>query len=342
MPLIPNLPRVPERRITLEVIPPTGPGILVNSVPTAKQLHVTARVEKSIGGNPGQAKITVWNLDPLSRDRAAGIIRRPSELDPLASAIKLPAPGLPIPPIPASVTDALLGGGAGQEAAIIASGGGLVRLSAGYDVPACVFAGSADFADSRRAIPNWQTRIEASDGGLCLANGLAAKTFPTGTPFWVVLEYCRTVSGLGPGTPLPAMAPTAVLQTTLRAPFTVMGQARQTLAQALELLEVDWWVDDGMLFMLDRGLALAMPPLRFASVATPGAAQLLDRPEQLADGKVAALAQLSPACRLLAPVALLSLDLPGAYRLVAFAHDLDNKAGTFATQLTLEPLGLAL
>jgi hypothetical protein len=327
--------RVPERRVSLEVVPPTGPGILVNGRPGATQLRVTARIDKAIGGAPGQARITVQNLDQESRDRAQGIIRRPTALDPWATSV-------------GSITQVMLeqalGNGQGQEAAIIAAGGGVVRLSAGFDPSVAVlFTGSSEFADSRETPPNWLTEIIAGDGGPGMSLAQASKDFPTGTPFWQVIDYCRRLIGLGVGTQLPAQAPLAVTQTQLRAPLSIMGQARKILEQALALLGVDWWIDDGDLYLVGKGEALPVPPHRFSStLGEVGAHLLLARPQPLDASLVGIRAQLAPPVRLGHPVVLATLQLPGTYRIVGLAHDVDNRGGPFTTSLTLEPLGLQL
>lgn len=329
--------RVPERRIGVTVVPPVGPGIAVNMIPGTQQLRVTARIEKAFGA-PGRADLRITNLGPLERDIAAGIIRRASELDPLAFASlgTTAAAGIPIP---AAVLAGALGGGAGQEAAILASGGGLVTVAAGYDVPAVIFRGSSDYADSLRVGVEWTTEIRASDGALGESLGLASATFPIGTPFAAVVDYCRTTLGLGVGTPVP---PVAIASTALLKPLTLLGQTRQVFEQTLDLLDVDWWVEDGALYLLDRGLALPLPPARFADLVTPGASQLLDRPQPLAEGQIGILARFTPGLTLGQPVTLETLRHPGAYRCVALAHTLDNRGGAFTTSATLEPLGLAL
>lgn len=329
------LVRLPDRRVSVEILPATGPGVLVNTAPGGSQFRVTAKVDKALGGSPGQVRVEILNLDDQARTSAAALVRRSSALDPLAAS----PPGVLVL---SSGLDGALAAGAGQEAATLAVGGGVLRVSAGYDlVTAPIFVGSAVVAPSVRRFPNWVTTITGTDGGLGLDLGLASSAFPAGTPFATVIDYCRKILGLGAGTLLPAQAPVAVAQTTLSAALPIMGQARQILASSLELLEVDWWIDDGDLYLVDRGLALPRPPHRVVALDTgePGTHLLLADPQPLGDGQIALRVRLAPTIKLCEPVVVVSSVHPGTYRVVAVSHRVDNRGGPFETSLVVEPIG---
>lgn len=325
------------RQVDLSLVPPTGPGVLVNPNPALPQIRIDFSVEKSIGGSAGQARIFVFNLGELARQIAAGIVRRTSQLDPLeAVAVE----GISITP---AVLEQLLGGGAGQEVATVSAGGGVVKLRAGFQgfgLPT-IFDGSSQDADSYPRHPDWITEISASDGGLGPSLALASKDFTAGTPMPIVVDYLRKVMGLGAGTLLPAAAPVALSSSFLRRPWSALGQARELLESQLDLLEVDWWIDDGDLYLIGAGEALPGVPHRFSTDPLDETAITMYRsPELLVGDQVAAETQMAGHVRLGEQVLIVSTRLAGLYRVSALVHAGSNRRGRFASSWTLDPLGV--
>lgn len=328
-----------DRAVSLEVVPPTGTGILVNpdfsvvaGIPIRPQLRVKFKVSKSISADPNRAAIKVWNLSKQSRDRAAGVVRRTIDFSSEFAFID-----------GRLIEGADLGGGTAES---VTTAGGLayVKLSAGYNrAPSVIFEGSSSALDSSRDRVDWITEIAAGDGELGTQKGVANKSFGAGTVLVEVLAYLKKTMGFAIGGTALSLAnatlPPGILNTTFFAGFAAVGRARDIFDALILSADAQWFVDDGELWIVARDTGvLPGPPVTLSSLPDPTAARLLGKPRRLESDGVQVRALLNPSIRLGRQVILVSGELAGQYRCESLEHDGDNRAGKFTTTAELRSL----
>jgi hypothetical protein len=343
-----------DRQISLTVVPPFGPGIRVNpptsfvlagGAPLIPQLRITFEVRKTITPEPSTAQIEVFNLGTISRDRVSGVIRRVIDFSQEFAFID----GRLI------TGSSLVPGGTAEKVSRVA-GIAYVKLEAGYNgARSQLWSGNGDRVTSRRERVDWVTAISGGDGKLGITQGVSNRSFGAGTPAVVVADYLRTVMGLGTGTVLKPGNPLlpASLQTyVLGRPFVSTGRARDELTALLTLISaaeqenlgqvfpraLEWFVDDGDLFILGPGAVLPLPPVRVSPLPDPTALRLLSTPRRTENDGLEIYTLLAPSLRPGRAVQLLSLEAAGAYRVEEVSHRGDNRGGEFTSTARLRNL----
>lgn len=344
-----------DRQCAVTVIPPFGPGILVNpptsftlvaGKPLRPQLRVSFRVRKTITDEPNTATISLFNLGKINRDRIAGVIRRVADISSLSATID----GRLI-----TGSDLVPGGQAIITSQV--SGVAYVALEAGYNgARSQLWTGNGDRVDSMRNRTTWVTRIEGSDSKVGLTQGVANKTFAAGTPALVVADYLRKVMGLGVGTQLvPGLSPSiplALRQYTFARPYTSVGRARDELTALLTLISAaeqenrgqvfprafEWFVDDGDLYILGAGATLPLPPVRVTPLDDPTGIRLLSAPRRIENNGLEVRCLLAPSIRPAVAVQVLSGEAAGSYRCEEVEHEGDNRGGSFVSVARLRNL----
>ena len=327
-----------DRAAQLTVIPPDGPGILVNpdfsvvaGVPIRPQLRIAFKVEKSLSPEPNTASIKVWNLSKQSRDRAAGVVRRTIDFS------------KPFRFIDERLETQLITLGGSAELITTANGLSYVKLSAGYGAaPAVIFEGNSSSLLSEHRGTDWITEIVANDGGLGTQKGIANKAFESGTPLVEVLKYLVRTMGLVQGTPLVVGSPTLPVGVANTVPFVngfvACGRARDVFSALLLSVDVEWFVDDGEVFLLDKDQTLPQPPVVVSAERDVQGLQLLSKPRRLESDGVEIRSLLAPPLRLGRRVTVVSGELAGDYRLESLQAVGDNRRARFATTAQLRSL----
>jgi hypothetical protein len=335
-----------DRTASVQIAPPTGAPMVINPPlpPIAgvrpAELRTMFSVRKSMsGGTPHTAEIRVHNLSELSRSTLARVARSSSHV-----------PGV------GPTTDAQVY--AGTQASLIA----------GYAnaLPGRLISGALLRAPSRHVGTEWITTLSIADGAVELARAECDRAFEAGTPALEVVRYCCQCMGFALA-PIPV--PAALAAYVLARGFTAAGRARETLDAILAGVAPDlsqlpglaravigfgqlfdsfaggaplsrplvWWVEDRMVWILERGAALPAPPIVVSARGLPGAALLLERADRGEDGQVRLPLLLHPGFRLARAVQVLDPPLAGLYRVNSLEHQGDNRAGTFTTTAMVLP-----
>lgn len=341
-----------HRGASLTVIPPTGVGIFVNplilpvapGIPNPPQIRIQFSIEKTLSTTPPKATIRVYNMSKLSRDRAAAAVKRTVDFS--RAWLLTPDDRL--------VSGASLGGS--SELVTLASGDSYVKLEAGYGGSlSTIFEGNTTRVLSEQRGTDWVTTIEAEDGGLSNKNAVATATFDPGqTALDIVKHVVRTMGYLGGS--IPALPPPKLALFPLTYGWTIVDRARDVLDEILKPLDLEWWVDDGELWIVDSGTkdpltgeeiippsTLPGAPVRVSSIPDPTAIQLLETPKRTESDGIMIRCLLSPTIRVGRSVMIVSLELAGLYRCEVVEHQGDNRGGAFETTAylrTLTPLFL--
>ncbi len=305
------------------ILPPT-PG-----VQGPPQLRIKFRVSKSITPEPNVATVQAFNMSKISRDLAAAAVKDPDGW---------------APPNPA--VDQRLAAFATAELAAIATGNSYLRLEAGYSgALGGVFEGNAMRVDSVHTGTDWVTTIEATDGGLGIEKGVANKSFTQNTTGLAVAAYLVKTMGFSGGN-IPAAPPPALGDWTAKRGFVAQGKASDLLSTLCAGLDLEWFVDDGELWIVNAPIpaqnipagVLPGPPVFVSPLPSPATVQLLRKPRRTESDGVKIEALLNPQIRVGRSVTVQSSELAGAYRCEAVEHSGDNRGGTYRTVAYLRSL----
>jgi hypothetical protein len=334
------------RSVRVVVTPLSGlPPIVINPVTYAPgagppPLHVSFSVDKTLTSEPQRGRVSITNLSKATRDLLAAVARS----GPNVSAV-----------------------GATTDTRVIATT--LVQIEAGYLglAPGVLLRGNLTAARSRHYGTEWVTTLDVGDTEAAIAMAECRRTFDAGTPALAVLTYAASCMGV---VSVSASVPAAISAYVLERGFVAYGRARDTIDAILAGVAPDlsqlgflargiaigadlwdafagngpltnpigWWVDDGAIYFLERGLALPAPPVLVSATAEPGTVRLVERPERLEDGAIRLVTLLNPGTRLGRPITVVSRELAGAYRVEAVSHTGDNRGGDFLTTAICRPL----
>ena len=317
--------RIFGRVATLEVVPPLLPGIRIETR-ASRGLRFQFSVLKTMDPAPSTASMTVYNLAKSTRELITGVSSRTIDisnvngLDGLTPAQRVLA-------------------GIGRPAVQIthASGGAYVRLSAGYERgnrASQIFEGATTTADNRWSGSTWTTTLTCGDGQAGTDSGIACRAFESGTPLLVVVRYLRRTMGLGVGNSEFAITLPSVSgdRNTFPDGFVAVGKAADILTELFKLQDIDWFVDDGDLFIRDgRGEVPTANPGVFVPVVLDVGHGLLERPRRLEDGRYELVSLLNPNLRLAGRAIVLSGEAAGNYRIEQVMHSGDTHGGDFRT-----------
>ena len=319
---------------TAAIVTQAGPIVFPSTaIPAIPGYRIAFEIERTIEAREGgRTRVTIYNAGAAQRRLLASVAKRTWEVSPVPGAlIDQRYPGIP------PVID-------------VASGVGHLRMTAGYPgIQGEVGWGSIVRVDDRRSGATWQTRIDAQDGAVQRSNAVANKTFPPGTPVLVILAYLGGISGAVPGFVSPSLA-----DVTLGA-YTAAGRARDEIRDIIAGAgasyapipgEVtgnggayDYWIEDGILNVLDRGTPMPGPPLVVSEVPAPGAAPLLQRPEPLDGARYRVVVGLWPSVYLgQATQVIDSSGLLATYRVDGIKHVGDTEGASWRTEITLSTL----
>jgi hypothetical protein len=337
------------RHVGIRILPVARAPVVLNPViPTTtaagnavRELTIAITVDKSTTAEPQRATVEIYNLSPLTRGLIASLATRPN-------GVALPSASVDTRVIRGTLVE-VLAGHAGM------GGGG------------AVFRGELSAVRSYHVGTAWITRLELGDSEAALSSAECNFTFPPATPAPFVISYCLRVLGLAIGAaPMPAALSRYVLQNG----FYAGGLARDTIDAILAGVAPDlsgmpalvrvaggikqlwdaftgtapatrpleWFVDDGLAYFVERATALPLPPVLVAAEPAPGVVRLLERPERLDGGGARIRCLLSPAFRVGGPVSIVSRELGGVYRCEAIQHRADNRTGPFETIADLRPI----
>lgn len=335
-----------DRTASVTIAPPTGVPMVINPpIPPVAgvrppELRTIFTVRKAMGVAPHQAEVRVHNLAELSRSTLARVAR---------SASTTPAAG--------PTTDAR---------AFLAC---VATLTAGYvNVgPGRLISGALLRAPSRHVGTEWITTIAIGDGAVELERAECDRAFEVGTPALEIVRYAAQCMGM---TLAPIAVPAGLAAYVLTRGFTAYGKAREvidailagvapdlsklpTLARAVQgfaqlydslagnapmTRPLVWWVEDRMVWILERCAALPAPPIVVSARGLPGTALLLERAERADDGRVRLRMLLHPGIRLGWTISLADPPLAGLYRVEQVEHQGDNRAGVYLTTAWCLPM----
>lgn len=312
------------------IIVPPSPG--VTAIP---QLRVAFKVSKSLTAEPNTATIQVSNLSKLSRDRAAEAVR---DTDGWV--------------VPAALVDQRLAAFGPPATAAIATGHAYLSLEAGYSgALGTLFEGNATRAVSRHTGTDWETTIDATDGGLGIEKGVANKSFAAGTGGADLVAYLAKTMGLQSGGSMPGglpgpLVPPALVAWRAKRGYTASGKASELLSMVCGGLNLEWFVEDGELWIVKAAVpgllippgVLPGPPVVVSPIASPASIQLLRRPLRTESDGVMVECLLAPSIRVGRAVTVVSSDLAGSYRCEAVEHVGDNRGGGYLTTAHLRSL----
>ncbi|MGB0768851.1 MAG: hypothetical protein ACPGYV_14210, partial [Phycisphaeraceae bacterium] len=271
-----------DRGIRLTVVPPLGLGgaapipLVINPIPptpggeSVPQLRINFRVRKTLSAEPHRASVTVWNLRKTTRDAIAGNARRVVAWadDVVAPFIKIDGRILPGDPITVDTQN----------------GVSHLLLEAGYGaVLSQVFSGAATAVRNRRRGPDWHTTMQCGESELPLSQAIASSQFKPGTPAGVILQYLAGVMGLKVA---PTAAATSLNAFILQGPVNVNGRARDGVRDIVEANGFSWWVESGLLWVLDDNEVIPGEPIPVSPKDIPGTYRLLEAPQRLDDDGV--------------------------------------------------------
>jgi len=316
-----------DRHIAVNVIPMDGPGILVNpqahSAGPGNELRVQFTVNKSLTHEPNTAEIRIYNLGQIERRRADGVIKSVDDDVGIGAVIDAREPST-----------------------------AFVQVFAGYaGAVAEVFRGGGASVEHRHDRVDWVTTIRAGEHAWALSQATANRTFAPGTPALSVLQYLCKVLGVALA---PGAIPSGLASYTLQGPLVCFGRARDALDSLLASLPLEWWVDDGVLVLLELpgiqaelGLApsvstLPLPVVIVSVEPIAGAAALLEQPQRTEGGGARIRMRLWPTLR---PGQRMTIaggqsELSGSYRVERITHTGDNRGGQFVTEVELRGLGV--
>ena len=310
-----------DRGVRLTVIPPDGPGILVNPiVPVGRgvsvpQLRVQFRVSRSLDVHPGRAQISVTNLGALSLGAIEGAVGRVGDPASLSTASALRSIDAALAPGPQIVT-------------VADAGHAYTLLEAGYSgVLGKVFEGAASSINSTWSGTDRVTTIRADDGALETSTARVHQSFEPGTPLTAILTIIAKALSMTVA-PTPALA--ALSGYVAEGGDVLYGYARDALVELLSplQLEQEFWIDDSTIWIVNKGQPLPLPPLLVSSVPADGASRMIGEPQGIEGGGVRVSMLLTSALRIGQTVTLVSGRLAGVYRCEALMHRGDNWGGS--------------
>lgn len=329
------------RAVQVEIVPPSGPGVLINpdTAPGATQLRVAVEVTKGIG-TAATCVVDVTNLSKASRDRAAGVTRRVVDFSDEVGTLD-----------GRLVFGDQFGNGK-TEIVSRANGFGYIRVSAFYQgagTTVALFEGTTKRVGPVRGKPTRVTRIEASDGVVQDAAAVANRQWRETTDAATVLEYViRDVMGTNlvgsrPGN-FAAGLPLKLQQTEL------VGGYDSTRLFATDILtefaservsNTVWWWDNGQIYWLEKGQGLNLPELLLDTKPASGSYQILDKPTLGEDNKLDVPLLLLPECVPGRICRILSGEFRGRYIASTVTHRCDNRGQSVSrTTVRLDRLGV--
>lgn len=316
----------------LTVVPPFGPGVIVNPdlTPGVTQLRVDWFVSQGVGGaSPAQARVDVYNAAQTTRDALAGINRRvidfTDEFDFLDGRL---------------VTGEDLGG---QTSVSTGSGFGVLRLAARYrgsPTSAQLFDGTLNFADSRRLRgTTWVTSTIGMDGVIQNTSAIADKFWGSDVSFVEVIDYLvRRV--------MVAELATPVLPGILASGFFAGGYdatnifATDILDALTERTSTEWWWFNGAVYFGARGQPIPGDPLILSPRGDPGTRRIIDKPQRAKGNQIRVPVLLSPDIGPKTRIAVQSSKINGEYFVSQVEHRGSNRRGVSRTIATLTPIGV--
>lgn len=286
-------------------------------------IHVSFDVEVSLDPEANRAKVSLYNLAKLTRDRIQGIVRR---ITTATEGQRLVLAGLGnAGPVDPAIADGVLG---------ICH----LKLFAGYgQVIQQIFEGDTQtIKHERESNVTTRTDLESADAGTRLRETIISKSWAPGTPVLTTIIDVAREAGLSvfPDTIArltrwlsstdPELGTTPALH---EYGYTAQGPIRYVLDELISFsiilsddeiveriglnldAELRWSVVNGALVVYGPRDVLAQPPI----VLTPQTG-LIGRPRQLENGGVECQALLDPRLMPGATVALASRDVQGSFR----------------------------
>lgn len=346
----------------LVVLPADGGKLEIANLTGSKAIRIAFDVTRSFDptdNTPNDASIRIFNLAENTRKIIEGQkgLRAPvpaswskaqllsSDADrnydgPDAIAVPdpEPLPGIELPPL--------------QSDASHKFGYAYVKLSAGYGGKVGqIFEGTMVVPRSRKIdAVTWMTTIQAGDGSLGAAKGVANTSFPAGTATLTVIRHLIRLLGVGTGnldeaTWLRILAagqqqagkPFST-SSTISYPYSPAGaSAWRDLSLLLETSNVKWVIDQGEFYLLEPDGYVLGEPIDMGRPIGPV--------EDLGGGFYKATFLLNKLARPAGRMRLDSRTFKGVYvaRLVAF--NADTHEGGFYTTVefgVIDPTGLGL
>lgn len=325
MSVLPLINRVASFVVTL----PVGP-ILVNppqtQVPGANPLRVVFEVTRGTSGRePARAKITAVNMKPAKRKVIVAGSKRIDDTT--------------LPPLVAAGIQPLPDGTLFDAAAAMAR----VTLTAGYAaIRSIIFDGTILRAVEERSGPDWNLTIEAGDAAAATALVSLRRTFPPGA---TGLDLISSLA-IACSTPL-AYAPPELASAVYVSGYVPGPRARDDLFALLDATgsdligapAFDWWIDQGLLWIVGKGQVLPLPPIAITDVPAPaGSFLLLERARQAEGFRCELTTQLIPALVPGQAITVLSQDVRGTYRVEHLTHSGDLASDTWQTKIIASPI----
>lgn len=212
-----------------------------------------------------------------------------------------------------------------------------VTLQAGYaDTIATVFIGDARDVDSRRAGPDWETKIQAGDGERGYRHGRVSESFKGGTSVAAVVRKFAQGMGVDVATASGFLGELAGKQFVTG--YTAHGRASRELDRLLRRSGYEWSVQDGKLLVAKPDAA----GFESAVELSPDTG-MVDSPEMASPEKkggkptLRIKSLLQPTLLPGSKVVVRSTQHKGAFKIKKVTHTGDTAGGEFYSELEAEP-----
>ena len=315
-----------DRRVRLRLFTEADTIISINTDEDEDyQLAVGFQVTMSTTRQTNRANIQVAGLNRATRAQIAGVINGVTDLT--NTFITLPGQD---PPIVFGST--LFPSGIAKDETI-RNGHAWVELDVGYspEKMSRVFEGSSHWARHQKVGPLWTTQLDVGDGLSTRLGGVTSRTFDPGATLFEAVEYCVRSMGVGRGNLTRDTFKAAYggnRSLTLPVGQTVEGDSVPALNALLAGSRVEWWIDRGDFWIVEKGKPLDSNPIEVALGLEGG---LRFDPQPVEGGGVMLNMWLRPDARIGRRIRVDANILSGEYRLETVTHRGNNLQGDYQT-----------
>lgn len=308
-----------------ELISINGPDVERNN-----HLRVVFDVTKTATPEPNKARVQIFGLAPPTRRKIAGSTRRLED----TRVPFIVAEGRVVP-------NGLFGV---VETIHTQLGHSYLYLHAGHQgSEQQIFEGSSVRCSTIHAWTERGISLEPGDGELASKEALVQRSVRKGLDPLDLVAYLVQSLGFTQGTQLVRANPTLPVAFNKLQPvsaFYMNGSAYQALDSILIGIGVDWWVEGGEFFAVDKGQTLPGPAVTLSDQDVSNALRVLHVDRIESDG-LSVTCQLTGSLRPGYAATMLTREFSGTYRIDQIQHRGDNRSGSpFVSTAILRALGI--
>lgn len=314
---------VPQRTIRL-FFSTTSESLEINGG-GEKQLEVDFAILQKLTPDANQARILISNLAPASRGWLQSKVQRSLNV---ANSTVRPDGSTPNP--------GSLGSRPVAKEEVQRRSDVFVEIEAGYDRrTGILFEGSCQRAFDRNSSVTWQTDISVGDALANQMGAVVARQFAPKSRLLDAIVHMIKVMGLGNGNVTSATLDRAMGRgvKTLPLGLTAVGKAKDYITNILNLSQAQWFVDQGMVYIVPGGEPLNQPEL----LLSPDTG-MVGRPMAIEGGGVMARSMIRTDIRIGRKVRVDSSTVQGVYRCDVIQSRGNNRRGLFETAYTLQAI----